>query len=94
MNNAKELLKAVEIRDKISAKMKELETKKKEYDAIIKALLKEPQKVEVGNYFISWIETTSRRVDTKKLKTEYPDIANACTTEIKSQRLTVSKKKG
>ena len=79
-------------RDAVDAQIKELTATKKAYDDAIKKALKCPQKSTFGPFHISWIETTSRRVDTKTLKARYPDIAEDCTVESSGDRLTITRK--
>lgn len=46
----------------------------------------------VGPWKVSWKNVTTRRVDTKRLKELYPEVATRCTGETVSRRFTVDKK--
>ncbi len=80
-----------EKRNVIDLKIKELTATKKAYDDAIKNTLKEPKKITYGDWHLSYIETTTKRIDTKKIKSDYPEIAKECMNETISTRLTVSR---
>jgi len=54
--------------------MKALETRLKEIENNIKNELADNEKGYVGNYEVNWMPVTSSRVDSKLLKSKYPDI--------------------
>lgn len=93
VNVAKHIESLCQTRDDIAQKIKDLTEEKKAYEEAIKTALKAPQKGTFGEYSISWIETETRRVDTKTLKARYPDIAEDCTVVSSGDRLTITKKK-
>ncbi len=39
---------------------------------------------------VTWKTSTSKRVDTKKIKAEYPTVAEVCTNETTSRRFLIS----
>ena len=92
MNNTDlELL--LERRAKINDRIVALSEKKSEFDQAIKNTLGKHQKVTVGEYYVSYTETVSRRIDTKKIKAEIPDIVEKYMVEGRSERLTISVRK-
>lgn len=54
--------------------MKALETRLKEIENNIKNELADNEKGYAGNYEVNWMPVTSSRVDSKLLKSKYPDI--------------------
>ena len=54
--------------------IKALETRLKEIENNIKNELADNEKGYVGNYEVNWMPVTSSRVDSKLLKSKYPDI--------------------
>jgi predicted phage-related endonuclease len=90
MDNLELLLeKRGRINDRISA----LSERKAEYDQAIKNVLGSHQKVTVGKYHVSWTESVSRRIDTKRIKAEIPEVVEKYMKESKSDRLTISVRK-
>ena len=87
------LIRILERRQEITAKIKELQEVKNEYDQAVKDMLKERGKYTYGDYHVSWTETSSRRLDTKVVPEKYPEIAEECTTISVADRLTISKRK-
>jgi predicted phage-related endonuclease len=84
------LVSICEKRDVVAEKIKELTATKKAYEEAIKNTLKKPQKVTYGDWHISYAEVKTRRLDTKKVKAEYPAIAEKCMSETVSSRLTIT----
>ena len=84
------LIRICEERNEVDRKIKELTETKKGYDEAIKNTLKEPKKVTYGDWHISYIETSTKRIDTKMIKEKYPEIAQECVSVSISTRLTVS----
>jgi predicted phage-related endonuclease len=83
------------------AQMKRIRTERKVLDEQEKALgdLLKNKLAEFGDNVIVFVggekaatytEVTSRRVDSKRLKAEYPEVAEAVTTESTSRRLTLA----
>ena len=72
---------------------------KKERDEIelrIKAAMEDADTLvdATGKPLVTWKESTSKRVDTKALKANFPEMAEQCTTETVSRRFLVKKQKG
>jgi predicted phage-related endonuclease len=59
---------------RLNADIKALEEQKKEIENNIKNELGQAEKGYINDYEISWKQVTSNRVDTKLLKSKYPDI--------------------
>ena len=93
MNEMEELEQLLDKRDKINDRILALGDRKKEIESRIKAILGRPQKVTLGKHYISWSETVSRRIDTKKIKAEIPEIVEKYMIESKSERLTITIRK-
>jgi len=58
-------------------------------DNEIKALLKDKEIGKVGNWIATWKEQISKRLDTKEIRENYPDICNKFLKETKSRFLRV-----
>jgi predicted phage-related endonuclease len=74
----------------LANKIKDLEAEKKAYEDAIKVAMKAPHKDTFGKYYISWITTTTNRIDTTKVKELFPDVAEACTVTSEWDRLTIT----
>lgn len=64
-----------------------------EIDALqdkIKAHMGDDERVTAGPYKITWAPVTTRRIDTKALTKDHPEIAEAYTTTTTTRRFTVS----
>ncbi len=57
-----------------SEQLKEIETKKKERENRIKELLRDHESGYTHHFIVNWKNITSNRLDTKKLKSEHPEI--------------------
>jgi len=84
------LITVCEKRQAVVDKIKELTEIKDAYTEAIKNTLGEPQKVTYGDWYISYSEVKTRRIDTKAVRAKYPEIAEECTKESISNRLTIS----
>ncbi|MFJ8064871.1 YqaJ viral recombinase family protein [Psychrobacillus sp. NPDC096426] len=69
--DAETLIEALEI---IKSDIKESETKKKEYENQIKALMGANEKAFAGTRKITWKSNSVTRIDSKRLKAEQPDL--------------------
>lgn len=78
--------------DDISARMKELEKMKKQYENRIKDAMKDIEKCDTGNAVVTWKTVTSGRLDTKKLKAEMPDVYEKYVKQSSSRRFTMKMK--
>jgi len=73
-------------------KKKELKTLEKEVDALGNIMKEALADFEIGHtlsHTLKWALQTQVRVDTTKLKEDYPDVYSKCTKEIKFRKLTV-----
>lgn len=83
---AKELLEQRKIlKDNYDALEKEIDA----IDNTIKSKLGENEIGQVANYLVKWTNTTSNRLDSKLVKSQYPDIYQECLKESSSRRFTV-----
>lgn len=80
-------------RNAINNKIKDLTETKKAYDEAIKNTMGDYGKETYGEYHVAWIETETKRIDTKKVKSDYPDVAEQCMMITNSDRLTITYKK-
>ncbi|MNB67581.1 YqaJ-like viral recombinase domain protein [compost metagenome] len=74
------------------AKKAELKALEKEVDALGNTLKEAVGNFEIGytsETIIKWAQQTQVRVDTTKLKEDYPDVYSKCTKEIKFRKLLV-----
>lgn len=69
--DAETLLEALEV---IKSDIKESETKKKEYENQIKALMGANERAYAGTRKITWKSSSVTRIDSKRLKAEQPDL--------------------
>ncbi|NLK93899.1 MAG: hypothetical protein GX275_01730 [Clostridiales bacterium] len=88
-----------EYKDKINnyfelkEQLKHLEIKVKEIENQIKGELKEAEFGFAPGYSVSWKNVTSNRVDSKKLKTEYPEIYKAVLKESVCRKFSIKEDK-
>ena len=76
--------------DRISDEMKKLETEKNATVNQLKRLMKEAEVGTVGERKISWKEISKSSLDSKKLKTEQPDIYNHYLSQSSYRRFSVA----
>lgn len=79
----------LEALDQVNADLKELETKKKEYENKIKALMGDNEKAFAGERIVTWKSITSNRFDSKGFSSEYPDLYNKFTKQSSHRRFAV-----
>lgn len=72
--------------------IKELEKEKKLIENEIKNDLGECENGYVEGYYINWRSVTSSRVDSKKLKYEYPEVYQSCLKESSSRRFNIKER--
>ena len=51
--------------------------------------MEDAKKADSDHYSVSWKSYVSDRVDSKKLKADYPDVYKACVKASKSRRFTI-----
>lgn len=76
--------------EKISQQLKELETAKNAVGNQLKSYLKEAEVGTVGDRKITWKSISKSTVDTKRLKSEQPDIYTSYLTQSQYRRLSVA----
>lgn len=64
----------IEALEQINAELKELETKKAEYENRLKAMLGEHEAGRVGDRIVTWKNIVSNRFDTKRFEKEHPEL--------------------
>ncbi|MCC8052093.1 MAG: hypothetical protein LIP10_15880 [Clostridiales bacterium] len=85
-----EALHVCEEYDRISKKMKQLETAKAAAANQLKSYLKEAETGTVGDRVASWKQVSKNTLDTKRLKAEKPDIYNGFLAQSSYRRLLVA----
>lgn len=76
-------------RKEINDLVDKLETEKKQIEQEVKLYMEDAEKADSDHYSVSWKSYVSDRVDSKKLKADYPDIYKACVKASKSRRFTI-----
>lgn len=76
-------------RAEITQLMDKLETEKKQIEQEVKVYMKDAEFAEDQNFFVSWKNTISNRLDTKRLKEEMPEIYERFCNRIASRRFLV-----
>lgn len=79
--------------DRIKQKEKELKEKKDNLSAMIKQEIAENEGGVAGKFLVSWKEQESLKVDTKKLKEQYPDVFCKCSKPVKTRVMRINKPK-
>ncbi|WP_381420176.1 YqaJ viral recombinase family protein [Staphylococcus hyicus] len=80
--------------DSINKQMKELDKQKKGYENQLKTILGENEKGITEGYEVSWKPQQSRRIDTKRLKQEQPEIYNKYIKESNSRTFKIKSTNG
>lgn len=70
-SEAKTLIEALE---QVNSEIKELETRKNEYENRLKAMLGEHEAGRVGDRLVTWKNITSNRFDSKRFEKEHPEL--------------------
>ncbi len=73
----------------IKEEVKEKTTLQKEYENKLKLMIGEAEKGMTKSFEVRHSTVTSKRLDTKRLRKDMPDIAEEFTNETKSRRLTI-----
>lgn len=76
-------------RDEISELQDKLEKEKKQIEQEVKVYMEDAEKAYSDHYSVSWKSVTSNRVDSKKLKSVYPEVYRECVKASESRRFTV-----
>lgn len=66
-----------------------LETEKKQIEQEIKMYMEDAEKADSDQFSVSWKTVVSNRVDSKKLKADYPEVYKECAETSQSRRFTV-----
>lgn len=75
--------------NQIKIEIDELDTKKKEYENKLKVMLGENEKGITPNYTVTWKSVSSKRIDSKLLKKEQPEIYTKYIKESSSRRFQI-----
>ena len=79
----------IEARDQVDREIKALQEQKVEYENKLKAKLGSYEKATTENYTIHWKSYTSNRFDSKRFKTEHPDLYKEYVNETISRKFLV-----
>lgn len=79
----------LEQRQLLKASQEALDEKINEIDNIIKSKLGDNEAGTVDKYLVKWTNTISHKLDSKLLKSQYPDIYQECLKESSSRRFSV-----
>lgn len=79
----------IEARDQMDREIKVLQEQKAEYENKLKAMLGENESGGTEKYTITWKTYSSKRIDTKRLKAERPEIFEQYAKESKSRKFGV-----
>ena len=85
-----EVLQVCEEYDNLTRQIRELETAKKAAANQLKSYLGEAEAGTVGDRKITWKSVSKNSVDTKRLKSEHPDIYTDCLTQSSYRRFLVA----
>ena len=80
---------ALKRREEITILEKKLGAEKKQIEQEVKQYMQETPRAYSNSYEVKWKTVESKRVDTKKLKSEYPEVYKDCINVGKSRRFTV-----
>lgn len=76
-------------REELSDLINQLDTEKKKIEQEIKAYMNEAEYAENEHFLVSWKNSTINRIDTKRLKTEMPNVYQRFVNPVKSRRFMV-----
>jgi putative phage-type endonuclease len=80
---------ALKRREEITILEKKLGVEKKQIEQEVKQYMQEAETAYSNSYEVKWKTVESKRVDTKKLKSEYPEVYKDCINVGTSRRFTV-----
>ena len=76
-------------RNEIEELIKKLDTEKKQIEQEVKLYMKEAETAQNNNFLVSWKQSISNRIDTKRLKSEMPEVYQKFCNQISSRRFIV-----
>ena len=76
-------------REELSDLISQLDTEKKKIEQEIKAYMNEAEYAENENFLVSWKNSVSNRIDTKRLKAEMPEVYKRFVNPIHSRKFMV-----
>ena len=76
-------------RAEITDLQEKLEEEKKQIEQEVKVYMEDAERADSENYSVTWKSVTSNRVDSKKLKSVYPEIYKECVKPAPSRRFVV-----
>lgn len=76
-------------REELSDLINQLDTEKKKIEQEIKTYMNQAEYAENENFLVSWKNSVSNRIDTKKLKEEMPEVYRKFLNPVKSRRFLV-----
>ena len=76
-------------RAEIAELQDKLDREKKQIEQEVKIYMEDAEKADSDHYSVSWKSVSSNRVDSKKLKSDYPDVYKECVKASESRRFTV-----
>ena len=76
-------------RSEITTLMDKLELEKKKIDQEVKVYMKDTEIAENENFFVSWKNVLSNRIDSKRLKEEMPEVYQRFAMPVQSRRFMV-----
>lgn len=85
--------KALDRRREILELQNKLDQEKKEIEQKIKLYMEDAEKAENDNYVVIWKSISSNRVDSKRLKEQYPNIYQSCLKSSTSRRFEIKEVK-
>lgn len=76
-------------REEIAALIEELDTEKKKIEQEVKLYMKDAEVAENENFLVSWKNSISNRLDSKKLKEELPEVYKKYVKAIESRKFVI-----
>ena len=76
-------------RNEIEELIKKLDKEKKQIEQEVKIYMREAETAQNNNFFVSWKQSISNRIDTKRLKAEMPEVYKRFCNQISSRRFIV-----
>ena len=76
-------------RAEIAALQDKLDQEKKQIEQEVKVYMEDAERADSDSFSVSWKSVVSNRVDSKKLKADYPDVYQKCVKSSESRRFVV-----
>lgn len=76
-------------RAEIAALQDKLDQEKKQIEQEVKVYMEDAEQADSDSFSVSWKSVVSNRVDSKKLKADYPDVYQKCVKSSESRRFVV-----